>query len=151
MHTPHTHIHTPYTPHAHPSHAHTYTIHTPCTPLTRTYIHHTHPMHTAHTPYTLHLPFANRTNLYIHHTFTVLTTCIHRAYTVRALGLPPGALSVVSGLGSDAGAPLSQHSDIDKISFTGTVCCAVLCCAVLWCDVMWCTVNRCEWRCSDVL
>ena len=34
-------------------------------------------------------------------------------------GLPAGALNVVTGLGKDAGAPLSQHMDIDKISFTG--------------------------------
>ena len=35
-------------------------------------------------------------------------------------GLPAGALNVVTGLGSDAGAPLSGHAGIDKISFTGS-------------------------------
>jgi aldehyde dehydrogenase (NAD+) len=30
-------------------------------------------------------------------------------------GLPPGALNVVTGLGVDAGGPLSAHPDIDKV------------------------------------
>ena len=38
-------------------------------------------------------------------------------------GLPAGALNVITGLGKDAGAPLSQHPDIDKISFTGEKVC----------------------------
>jgi betaine-aldehyde dehydrogenase len=40
---------------------------------------------------------------------------------VTEAGLPAGALNVVSGLGPDAGGPLSNHDDIDKISFTGSV------------------------------
>ena len=40
---------------------------------------------------------------------------------LRYLGLPDGALSVVTGLGPDTGGPLSQHTDIDKISFTGNI------------------------------
>ena len=35
-------------------------------------------------------------------------------------GLPAGALNVVTGLGPDAGAPLSNHTGIDKLSFTGS-------------------------------
>ena len=30
-------------------------------------------------------------------------------------GLPPGALNVVTGLGADAGGPLSAHPDVDKV------------------------------------
>ena len=33
-------------------------------------------------------------------------------------GLPPGALNVVTGLGVDAGGPLSAHPDVDKVFYT---------------------------------
>jgi 5-carboxymethyl-2-hydroxymuconic-semialdehyde dehydrogenase len=36
-------------------------------------------------------------------------------------GLPPGVFNVVQGLGPDAGAPLTAHPDITRISFTGSV------------------------------
>lgn len=36
-------------------------------------------------------------------------------------GLPPGVLNVVQGLGAEAGAPLSGHPDIRRLSFTGSV------------------------------
>jgi 5-carboxymethyl-2-hydroxymuconic-semialdehyde dehydrogenase len=36
-------------------------------------------------------------------------------------GLPPGVFNVVQGLGPDAGAPLTAHPDINRISFTGSV------------------------------
>lgn len=35
-------------------------------------------------------------------------------------GLPPGALNVVTGLGSEAGAAMAAHHGIGKISFTGS-------------------------------
>nr|QTZ19606.1 aldehyde dehydrogenase family 2 member mitochondrial-like protein [Bixa orellana] len=35
-------------------------------------------------------------------------------------GLPPGVLNVVSGYGATAGAALSSHMDVDKLSFTGS-------------------------------
>eukprot|EP00123_Amoebidium_parasiticum_P004769 comp16052_c0_seq1/m.13544 comp16052_c0_seq1/g.13544 ORF comp16052_c0_seq1/g.13544 comp16052_c0_seq1/m.13544 type:complete len:424 (-) comp16052_c0_seq1:48-1319(-) len=36
-------------------------------------------------------------------------------------GLPPGALNIVPGMGVDAGQPLVEHPDVDKVSFTGSV------------------------------
>eukprot|EP00877_Chromochloris_zofingiensis_P013807 jgi/Chrzof1/8680/Cz03g20090.t1 len=35
-------------------------------------------------------------------------------------GLPPGVLNIVPGYGATAGAALSQHTDIDKVAFTGS-------------------------------
>jgi acyl-CoA reductase-like NAD-dependent aldehyde dehydrogenase len=35
-------------------------------------------------------------------------------------GIPPGVLNVLSGFGETAGASISSHMDIDKISFTGS-------------------------------
>ncbi len=36
-------------------------------------------------------------------------------------GLPAGVLNVVTGMGAEAGAALSSHEDVDKITFTGSV------------------------------
>ncbi|WP_036725168.1 aldehyde dehydrogenase family protein [Patulibacter minatonensis] len=35
-------------------------------------------------------------------------------------GIPPGVLNVVPGLGADAGAALTEHPDVAKVSFTGS-------------------------------
>lgn len=39
----------------------------------------------------------------------------------EAAGLPAGALNVLTGEGSPAGATLSGHPGVDKVSFTGSV------------------------------
>jgi 5-carboxymethyl-2-hydroxymuconic-semialdehyde dehydrogenase len=36
-------------------------------------------------------------------------------------GLPPGVFNVVQGTGADAGAPLTRHPGINRLSFTGSV------------------------------
>lgn len=36
------------------------------------------------------------------------------------VGLPKGVLNLVTGLGSDVGAPLTTHKDVAKVSFTGS-------------------------------
>lgn len=49
-----------------------------------------------------------------------LTALAFAAIAITA-GLPPGALNVITGLGSEAGAALSTHPGIQHISFTGSV------------------------------
>jgi alpha-ketoglutaric semialdehyde dehydrogenase len=38
----------------------------------------------------------------------------------RDVGIPPGVLNVVHGLGAEAGAALVEHADVDLVSFTGS-------------------------------
>ncbi|KAK8935846.1 hypothetical protein KSP39_PZI013519 [Platanthera zijinensis] len=47
-------------------------------------------------------------------------TCLELAAVCKEVGLPPGVLNIVTGLGPEAGAPLSSHPLVDKISFTGS-------------------------------
>ncbi len=47
-------------------------------------------------------------------------TCSLLADIAQAAGVPAGVLNVVQGIGEDAGAALVEHSDIDRISFTGS-------------------------------
>src|SRR5258706_7486846 len=50
---------------------------------------------------------------------TPLST-LRLAELIEDVGLPPGVLNVVPGFGAIAGAAMSAHPDIDKISFTGS-------------------------------
>lgn len=52
--------------------------------------------------------------------FTPLTA-LELARIAHEAGLPKGVLNVVTGLGRDAGAPLSAHSGVRKLAFTGSV------------------------------
>ena len=47
-------------------------------------------------------------------------TALAMAELMQEAGFPPGAFNVVPGGGSTAGAALVRHSDVDKISFTGS-------------------------------
>jgi aldehyde dehydrogenase (NAD+)/phenylacetaldehyde dehydrogenase len=46
-------------------------------------------------------------------------SCIELVRIMEEAGLPPGVVSVVTGLGEEAGAALVDHPDVAKISFTG--------------------------------
>ncbi len=48
-------------------------------------------------------------------------TSLELAAAADAVGLPKGVLNVVTGLGRDAGSPLSAHPGVDKLAFTGSV------------------------------
>lgn len=47
-------------------------------------------------------------------------TCSLMADIAHEAGVPPGVLNVVQGIGEEAGAALTAHPDIDRISFTGS-------------------------------
>lgn len=47
-------------------------------------------------------------------------TCLELAELAVQAGVPPGVLNVVTGLGADAGAPLSSHPAVAKVAFTGS-------------------------------
>ncbi|MCW1873077.1 aldehyde dehydrogenase family protein (plasmid) [Erwinia sp. INIA-01] len=48
-------------------------------------------------------------------------TALQLADIAREAELPPGVLNVITGLGADAGSPLTEHPDVDKLAFTGSV------------------------------
>lgn len=47
-------------------------------------------------------------------------TTLRTAELLIEAGVPPGVINVVTGLGSEAGAVLAEHMDVDRISFTGS-------------------------------
>ncbi|OVA16244.1 Aldehyde dehydrogenase domain [Macleaya cordata] len=47
-------------------------------------------------------------------------TCLELGDVCREVGLPPGVLNIVTGLGTEAGAPLASHPHVDKVAFTGS-------------------------------
>jgi len=46
--------------------------------------------------------------------------CLRFAQLVAKVGIPPGVINIVPGLGSTAGVALAKHPGIDKITFTGS-------------------------------
>ncbi|KAK67284.1 aldehyde dehydrogenase family protein [Bordetella bronchiseptica] len=47
-------------------------------------------------------------------------TVLKMAEILTEAGVPPGVINVVTGLGSEAGAALAAHPDVDRIAFTGS-------------------------------
>eukprot|EP00253_Pinus_taeda_P001363 PITA_01363 len=47
-------------------------------------------------------------------------TALYCARLAKEAGIPSGVLNVLSGFGETAGAAISSHMDIDKVSFTGS-------------------------------
>ena len=48
-------------------------------------------------------------------------THLYIARAAEAAGFPPGAVNILCGVGSETGAALSAHPDIDQVVFTGSV------------------------------
>lgn len=48
-------------------------------------------------------------------------TALELAAAADRISLPAGVLNVVTGLGVDAGSPLTEHPRVDKLAFTGSV------------------------------
>ncbi|GGY11056.1 betaine-aldehyde dehydrogenase [Litchfieldella qijiaojingensis] len=48
-------------------------------------------------------------------------TALELADICQEAGLPAGVVNIVTGMGPEAGAPLSEHPLVDKIAFTGSV------------------------------
>jgi betaine-aldehyde dehydrogenase len=47
-------------------------------------------------------------------------TCLELGEVCKEVGLPPGVLNILTGLGPEAGAPLASHPHVDKVAFTGS-------------------------------
>lgn len=45
---------------------------------------------------------------------------LHLGQLILDAGFPPGVVNIVNGFGADAGNALSEHGDVDKVSFTGS-------------------------------
>lgn len=47
-------------------------------------------------------------------------SALYYAHLAKLAGIPDGVLNIVNGFGETAGAAISSHMDIDKVSFTGS-------------------------------
>jgi phenylacetaldehyde dehydrogenase len=47
-------------------------------------------------------------------------TALRLGELIQAIGLPPGVVNIVTGLGQEAGQAIVDHPGVDKISFTGS-------------------------------
>ena len=53
--------------------------------------------------------------LCLFHHILIFSTCLEFAELCKEAGLPPGVLNIVTGFGTEAGAPLASHSHVDKV------------------------------------
>ena len=47
-------------------------------------------------------------------------SALHVCKLIEEAGFPPGVVNLLTGYGPDAGAPLVNHADVDKVAFTGS-------------------------------
>jgi len=47
-------------------------------------------------------------------------TALRLAHLVLEVGFPPGAFNLLTGMGEEAGAALTEHQGVDKVTFTGS-------------------------------
>lgn len=47
-------------------------------------------------------------------------TALHLGALIKEAGFPPGVVNIITGYGMPAGAAISKHMDVDKITFTGS-------------------------------
>jgi len=47
-------------------------------------------------------------------------TALYIASLIKEAGFPAGVVNVITGYGPTAGAAISNHSDVDKVAFTGS-------------------------------
>ncbi|XP_022236933.1 aldehyde dehydrogenase, mitochondrial-like, partial [Limulus polyphemus] len=47
-------------------------------------------------------------------------SALYAASLIKEAGFPPGVVNIVPGYGPTAGAAISEHPDVDKVSFTGS-------------------------------
>ncbi|KAI1460638.1 aldehyde dehydrogenase [Annulohypoxylon moriforme] len=45
---------------------------------------------------------------------------LYIAKLIKEAGFPPGVVNIINGYGTEAGAALASHTDVDKVSFTGS-------------------------------
>ncbi|XP_073814694.1 aldehyde dehydrogenase X, mitochondrial [Musca autumnalis] len=48
-------------------------------------------------------------------------TALHMAALAKEAGFPPGVINIITGYGPTAGAAISEHPEIQKVAFTGSV------------------------------
>jgi betaine-aldehyde dehydrogenase len=48
-------------------------------------------------------------------------TTLELAVIAQEVGLPKGVLNILTGLGTEAGQPITEHPHVDKLAFTGSV------------------------------